>query len=440
MADFSPITEHERIASLDALRGLAVLGILAMNITAFALPMAAYVNPVSPALAPYAGEFRGGNFAAWLTTHLVFDQKMITIFSALFGAGLVVMDRRSGGRFLGVHSRRMLWLLFLGLAHAYLVWFGDILVTYALCGALIYPLRRLRPRTLIVFGLLLCAVTMAISTLMGLGLGMGREAAMQAEAVIAAGGEPTEEQAEAIKGWRDACADLDPTPEQVAEQVAAFRGSYPETVAANVKAAVGFQTFYLLIWGLWRTTGVMMIGMALMKLGVFSASLPGRRYAIMVAAGYGLGLPVVAAGAWDQVASGFDPVRAFVFGWHFNAVGSLLVALGHVGAVMWVCRAGVLPRVTRRLAAVGRMALTNYLAQSVICTAVFFGWGFGLFGSLERWQIMLAVLGVWLVELAWSPWWLARFRFGPAEWVWRSLTYWRFQAMRRSAPPAPAAA
>ena len=144
----APVAESQRVAAVDVLRGFALLGILAMNIITFALPVDAYVNPMNEHVNRFAGEFRGANRATWLAQHVFFDQKMMSIFSMLFGAGLVLMGGRAGAvgtvSFAGVYYRRLLWLFLIGMAHAYLLWYGDILVTYAICGLLLYPLRNWR--------------------------------------------------------------------------------------------------------------------------------------------------------------------------------------------------------------------------------------------------------------------------------------------------------
>jgi len=147
-------------------------------------------------------------------------------------------------------------------------------------------------------------------------------------------------------------------------------------------------------------------------------------------AGYGLGFPLVGLGMWDLFRTRFDFIHSFLVAGHFNGVGSLLVALGHVGLVMRLYQAGVLSALQRRLAAVGRMALTNYLAQTIIATTIFYGYGFGLFGSVSRFPLMGFVVAIWAVQLWYSPLWLKRFRFGPAEWLWRWLTYGRRPPLR----------
>jgi uncharacterized protein len=170
---------------------------------------------------------------------------------------------------------------------------------------------------------------------------------------------------------------------------------------------------------------LMLIGMGLMQLSVFAAERSFRCYATLVVLGYLLGLPLVSYGIRDMTNHSFDLLRQYVWSGHFNYLGSLFVALGHVGVVMLFCKAALLRWLTERLAAVGRMALTNYLMQSILCTTLFEGWGFGLFGMLDRTQLLGVVAVIWLLQLALSSVWLRYFRFGPMEWLWRSLTYWK---------------
>ena len=188
-----------------------------------------------------------------------------------------------------------------------------------------------------------------------------------------------------------------------------------------------FGTIFMIIW---RVGGLMLVGMALMKLGVFAASRSRRFYIFCVSLGYGIGLPLVAYSAFTLFAHDFYFIYSFKSGGHFNYVGSAMVAIGHIGAVMLICKSGALPWLRARLADVGRMALSNYLLQSVICTTLFYGYGFGLFGSVGRFAQMGLVLLVWVLLVAFSAFWMRRFRFGPAEWLWRSLTDWRRQPMR----------
>jgi uncharacterized protein len=174
----------------------------------------------------------------------------------------------------------------------------------------------------------------------------------------------------------------------------------------------------------------MLIGMGLMKLGVFSAQRSRRFYLWMVAIGYGIGLPLIAFDGWELIRHNFSNSYQMHGGMLYNYFGGLVVALGHVGMMMLVVQSGAIKWLTDRLAAVGRMALSNYLTHSIVCTTLFYGYGFGLFGDINRKGLAAIVLIIWVSQLLISPIWLRHFRFGPAEWLWRSLTYWKLQPLR----------
>ncbi len=404
-ASGGPVSEPDRIASLDILRGVAVLGILTMNVGSFAMPSSAYFNP------GIWGGFTGLDRLVYAATHLLFDLKFMAIFSMLFGAGIVLMSERRERQdrpATGLHYRRMAWLLVFGMAHAYLIWYGDILVAYALCGSLVYLFRRKRPRTLVVLALL----AMAPGSLILLGAGLSLPA-WPAEALA------------------EVRAELAPPPPALEAEVAAYRGSYADQFRQRAATAVGMQTETFLFFMVWRVTGLMLLGMALFKLDVLAAAGSDRFYKRWIAAALLVGMPVIAYGLSVNAGRAWGMPESFFLGLHFNYWGSLFVALGWISVVMLVCRKELLPGLRSRLAAVGRMAFTNYIAQSVLGTFVFYGFGLGLFGSVDRVGQVGVVLAIWIIQLAWSPWWLERFRFGPLEWVWRSLVYWRMQPMRR---------
>lgn len=408
-----PVGTQEREGALDLLRGVAVLGILGMNIVAFSHPTEAYWDPIAPALAARIGAFEGVGAALWWASMVLLDVKFITMFSVLFGAGVMMMNGRAGarqgranGRFAGVHYRRMGWLLLLGLVHAYGIWWGDVLGAYALCGMLVYPLRRLPAWWLSAIGVALLLVGVALSVGGGFGYEYGRER------TIEAGG----------AAWWEL------TEERVSGQVEAMR-RVPDVWVQNATNAAGVWAVFWLST-LWRSTACMLFGMAMVRSGV----LLGRRsvgyYAWMSVIGYGVGVPLAVIGAQRNLDHRFEWGFMLRDGLLWNYVGSFGVAAGHAGLLLALHRSGALAGMRRRLMAVGRMALTNYIAQSVICTAVFYGWGLGQFGAWERSWLYALVAGVWAVELAWSPAWLRRYRYGPLEWAWRVLTYWRPAPLR----------
>ena len=174
---------------------------------------------------------------------------------------------------------------------------------------------------------------------------------------------------------------------------------------------------------------MMLLGMALFKLGVFSASKSRGVYMLMVIIGFGIGIPLILTGLSQHEAHDYAQEYSQFVGMQYNYWGSLGVALGWVGIVMLVCKAGLLNFIAAALAAVGRMALTNYLMHSIVCTLFFYGYGLGYYGSFNLAEQMIVVGAVWLFQLIASPIWLTMFRFGPAEWLWRSMTYWRRQPM-----------
>lgn len=425
-----PVAPVERLASVDVLRGFALLGILVMNVVAFALPDAAYSNPLR------GGGFEGLDHAAWLVSYVFFHMKMMTLFSALFGAGLVLLAERvegRGGSLTGVYCRRILWLLLIGLLHAYALWWGDILVAYAQCGLLLYLFRRRSARALVALGL--GALLLAVPIGVGLGFAIEhlRDEGLAAEAALARGQTLGREQREALEIWRDMRREVSPTAEDSAADTAVYRSGWWEIALHRAPRVWQGQTLAFVVFLAWRVGGTMLLGMGLMKLGVFSAGRGDRFYAACVAAGYGLGLPLAALGARVEQAHGFDLVHTLRWGGWPNYFGSLLVAAGHLGLVMLACRRGWFPALLRRLAAVGRMALSNYLAHTLICTTLFYGYGFSLFGRLSRAELLPVVAAIWAAQLLWSEPWLRAYRFGPAEWAWRSLTYRRLQPMRVAA-------
>ncbi len=422
-----PVTAGERFVSLDRLRGVAILGILVMNIYAFAMPFVAYMNPL---------RFGGTdvlNVGTWMFTHILFDQKFLSIFAMLFGAGLVLMTERAEARGANprkFYFRRQFWLVVIGALHGYLIWFGDILFAYALIGMIVYRLRKWRPRSLIIAACLLLPVTL----LLNFGNAAMTEQLMakvaEIEALQAQGEELDEEQLEVLEDWEAQRAFALPTDEDVQKEIDAYRGSYLDAVVFRAPLVAMMQVFMVLFFGLWRISALMLIGMALMKLGVLTAERSAGFYLRFMVAFYTLGLPLTVFSAADLHAHAFDPLYVMRSGGIANYFGSMLVALGHIGFVMWLTKTGALRRLMDRFAAVGRMALTNYLAHSIVLTTVFYGYGLGLYGSVPRFWQMGFVFAVVGLQLLWSPWWLARYRFGPAEWLWRSLTYGQRQPMR----------
>ncbi len=423
-----PVAEKSRIQSLDVLRGFALLGILLLNILGFGLYSGAYSMPgydVSVGL--------NANMITWASIELFAEGAMRCLFSILFGAGVVLFTTGAAGKSGRLHYSRTFWLLCFGLFDAYiLLWNGDILVTYAIAGGLLYWLRNASPRRLLVIAGVLIVLMSGLHGLMRFGLMESRAAA---EAVAAMTPEEIadadETLIEAADAWDDFATDYVPTPELVEEELTARRASYGSAFEWNLGVTNDVLTFVLPVFLLWDALAMMLIGMALYKMGALQGQLSSTFYVRMMVVGFVVGLGVNGYEVTRSIANDMD--LFFVFGqmqwtYHFGRLG---MAMGYLGLVVWLCKAGALTWLRELLACVGRMALTNYLMQSLICAIIFTGLGFALVGELSRAQLYIVVLGIWIFQLWFSQWWLKRFVYGPVEWLWRALTYGAMPAMKR---------
>ena len=421
-----------RIDSVDTLRGFSLLGILLLNIVSFGLPFAAYMNPA------VAGGADGINLATWLTAMTLWDGKMRCIFSMLFGASAWLLLSRAEERGDGIHAadiyyRRTMWLIVIGLVHAHLIWVGDILYGYGVIGLLLFPLRNLKPKTLIVTGLIL----IGLHALQGIGTGIGIGEMAQKAKAAERKAVPSAEDKKAIAEFAALREMFSPLPAEVKQEIQVHRSgwlsnlTYRSGAAAMLESTMFFQFFFL------DVLAMQILGLGLAKAGVFSALRSYTFYGGLAAAGFLLGGPLNYWAAQQWRASGFAIPEYFTYLGSTSDIGRLLVALAYVGLIMMVCKAGW-RWLTAPLAAVGRMALTNYLLTSILMTLFFNGYGLGYFARLERHQLYWVVLGMWTINLILSPLWLRHFRFGPAEWVWRSLTYGQKQPVRIEPHPSVA--
>ena len=400
-----PLSRSERIASLDVLRGVALLGILIMNIQAFAMPGAAYINPAA------YGDLTGINQWVWIASHLFADQKFMALFSILFGAGICVFADRAEqtrGRSTALHYRRTSWLLVFGLLHAHLLWYGDILYTYALCGFAVYLLRNRSPRALLILGTISLFIPFAYSMLTGLSL--------------------EHFPADAVEGMMDSWR---PDSATLAAEIDAYRGGWGDQQVFRSQTALFFESYLFATLFFWRASGMMLIGMALFRWQILSANRSNGLYIRLLVAGVSLGIILTVSGVWQNYRHGWSLEYSMFLGSQWNYWGSVSMALGYVGLVMLTFRKGWMSALQERLAAVGRTAFSNYIGQTLICITLFYGTGFGLFASLSRGEQVIVVFAIWIFQLIAAPLWLRKFRFGPLEWAWRSLTYWRLQPFRR---------
>ena len=389
-----PIDLKNRIHSLDLLRGFAVLGILIMNITSFSQISMVYINPtIGHGLEGYNKYFHDFNY-------IFADTRFMSIFSILFGAGIVLFTERieaKGKKVYVLYYKRMFWLLVFGLIHAYFIWAGDILVAYAICGSMVFFFRKKSTWKLFMLTVILFQVPISLNFLTYYGM-----PAADLESTFAF---------------------FDPSAEEIASQTQAMRGSYLNQMPLRVDDAIQIQTIGFVIEMFWRACAMMFLGMILYRKGILSAEKSTVYYRKLMWVGFIPGLILSGIGLSQAYASEWNAAYVMNIGANYKFVSGLFMALGYIGLVIWCYKKGILKKFQNRLQAAGRMAFTNYIGMSVICTLIFNGHGLGLFGMFDRLQQFLIVISVWVLILILSPLVLKNYRFGPLEWLWRKLTY-----------------
>ena len=420
MATTSP--PSDRIATLDIVRGVAVMGILAMNIVAFAMPMSAYMNPLA------FGSEAAIDYAAYAFNFVLIDGKMRGLFSFLFGASmLLVIDRAvaKGESAAGVHYRRMLVLLLFGAIHFYLIWFGDILFGYAMIGMVAYFFRKLSPRTLIFIGVALVLIEFLMMA------GMAAQTRDLGQQVAAGGAN-----AETLAQWQEMTAWVRvPTPIELNEQVGLILGPWSGVAHSQLTDHLLEPIFFSLMFGP-ETLAYMLFGMAALKSGYLTGQWTDQQYRRTALGGYAVSLPIYLLLIWAIFRDNFGVVALMSYSMAATVLVRPFMIVAVAALIILMTRRG--GWLTQRIAAAGRAAFTNYLGTSIIMTGIFYGWGLGLYGELTRAELWLVVIAMWAVMLAWSKPWLERFQYGPLEWLWRSLARGEIQPMRKGAIAAAA--
>jgi uncharacterized protein len=429
----SPTSAAERIGVLDTTRGIAVLGILIMNIAGFGLPHA-YEDPTN-----WGGD-RGADLWVWRIAALFFEGTMRGLFTILFGAGALLFLQRHGGRSTDAEAtklyyRRTLWLLVFGLVNGYvLLWEGDILVFYGVIGLILLFCRNISARKLLLLAALIVALQTSVALVEYGGYAHLRSAAASAEATLDAGAPLTMEQAMTLKELEGEHDSFKPSREQLEEFIGEMRGSY-----ASAFARIGERLHYIytksfMQHGFGDALSFMVLGMALLQFGVLTGAAKESTYRRMMLIGYAFGLAINTFEVQQLERSAFS-VEALMRSYLTYDLGRVSMTFGHLGSIMLIYRSTWFAGAARVLAAVGKMALTNYLGQSLICLFLFTGAGLGWYGQLQRHELYYVVAAIWIVQLVFSVLWLRYFQFGPLEWLWRTLTYWQMQPMRRRALP-----
>jgi len=406
---FGPVRAGERVETIDILRGIAVLGILLVNMQLFFSPMADIFSGTAGWTAPV-------DRAATALIRFLAQGKFYTMFSFLFGLGMAIQMERAearGRRFVPFFARRLLWLFLFGAAHAFLVWFGDILALYALIGFPLILFRKRKRRTLLVWTVVLLLIPVLLTALaVGLiQLAMLSPAAPEIEADLA-------EARQQILVMAETAREVYST------------GSYLETLPVRA-GEVGMMYRYIFI----AAPGVLamfLIGLNLGRRRFFQRvpeNLPAiRRWLVILAL---VGLPAnavltVTMTLFDQT----TPSPGLLLQQLAFSVGTPALCFAYVLGLVLLLQREAWRRRLAPMAAVGRMALTNYLTHSLVFTTISYGYGLGFYGRVGPAAGLLLTLAMYALQVVLSNWWVRRFRFGPVEWLWRSLSYLRPQPLR----------
>jgi uncharacterized protein len=424
---FAPIKLSDRIQALDVMRGIVLFGILLMNINGMGLARA-YDDPT------VSGGSTGWDLYTWIATNMFFEGTMRALFSLLFGVGMfILLDRLekkgAGINAANIYFRRLTWMLVFGLIHGYLLlWTGEILYNYALMGFLVFSFRNMGPKKLILVATFLFSAG-ALWTYSDYKNDVKLVEQVALVSDYKAAGKPlTKELREADEKWQK--RESDRSPAAVDEYNTNMRSGYFHVVAFLAPKNMHSDEHYPYRYDPFDVLSMMLLGIALYKLNILSAKRSYRFYAIMALVGYSIGLSVNYYEVTTIMDSNFS-FLGFSKSYMTYDLGRIPVAMGHIAAIMLLCKLPVLQWLKSSLAAVGKMALTNYIMHSVIALFFFTGAGLGMFGKLHRHELLYVVFAIWIFQLILSPIWLKYFQFGPIEWIWRNLSYQKIHAFRK---------
>jgi uncharacterized protein len=434
----APTKLSDRISSIDVLRGVALLGILVLNIEDFAGVEVFHDIPVGGSIDNFSGPHAHLNLILLLIKWMFFEGKMRGIFSMLFGAGVILLtsraERRGSRDVADIYTRRNLFLMLFGILHDCFIWSGYILFDYGFEALLfLYPLRKLKSKTLLWTGTFLSLTAASIGWILFMGAGRDLQLSSQAAAIEAqqkSGRSATPQQLDVLHQWQARVDSQKIT--QATIHAAVAEGNLPYLASVRSRVQNEFQGgFYVVHIDLMvDMVSAMLIGMGLMKIGFFSAELSFITYWGTALIGFAISLPLISLGVLKAYASHFYflDVEKWVFFPYYIGRESGSIAISAV--VILIVKSGLLKTPQRLLAAVGRTAFSNYVLTSIICQTIFVWGPWKLYDKLEYYQQMYVVFGVWTFNLIASSLWLRSFAFGPLEWLWRSLTYGTWQPMR----------
>lgn len=409
-------SQNQRFIHLDALRGFAVMGILTMNIIAFAMPQNAYFLPnIFDAPSP-------ADAATWIGNFIFFDGKMRGLFSLLFGASMMLIIMRAenkGESSAKTHYRRMIWLIIFGLLHFTFIWFGDILFLYGVMGCFAYLMHHLEADKLLKWGMGIFLSSTLLLTLTWSGLLYQKYSAESAAA--------TQNE---ISDYEEFKNEFSGESDITLAELKAYTGSYSDIIIHRVSEEWTTPILSIFI-GLTETFPFMLIGMALLKNGFLLGQSGAGIYKKAILIGLGGGMILNTLIAYIIYNVGFDIAIIFnaLQGW--SNIPRLMMTLGYAALIIMLIANNPLSSLLQRTAAAGRMAFSNYIGTSLVMSFIFYGYGLGYYNEISRAGLIPIVIGAWAMMLLWSKPWLTHFHYGPLEWLWRSLARWELQAFKR---------
>ncbi len=416
-------TSHTRYPTIDVVRGVAVMGILLMNIIAFAMPENASLAP---------GTWRPdsfGNHAIWAANFILIDNKMRGLFSMLYGASMLILVTRteeSGGNGMARHYKRSFWLLLFGLIHYYLIWDGDILSLYAMTGCIAVLFHRMRARRLIAVSML-CFIGQFL-------LWSGIFAStIEADRLARLPGTSTAILKVAEENRQDWGAT---NSKETLEHVKVHRSGYAAILHDRAVENGSMPLNLLILYGM-ETLGLMLLGMALVKNGLLTGNWTTQDEVRLAKAAYLVAVPGMVLLTLMCMVRGWDPVETMLSSVLWSIPFREAMTVGHAAFLVMIAKRFAGSALSGRISAVGKTAFTNYLGTSVVMTTIFYGYGFGLFGHVTRAQAYLFCFAAFGIMLLWAKPWLTRFQQGPLEWLWRSLTEGRLMPLRRISAAQP---
>ncbi len=430
-----PVAAADRIKSVDMIRGFALLGILLMNIPGFGINWDYFEAILN-------GPHNTKDYYTEFAVDVFFEGTMRGLFSMLFGAGMILFiqgkkELPDGPSVAELYYRRLLWLVLFGVINAYVfLWPGDILYFYGLCGMLLYVFRKTNPKWLLVLGFLCLAIMTFKGQLRWNETREKRKGYIEAVKLEKENKKLTDKQKEAKEEWLAIEKNMKTDTSESNRNVRKMHSGYGTIFTYFIPWNSSGESWGMYNWAMWDCLGMMLVGMALFGWGFFSNRLSSSTYLLWLLIGYGIGIPI----GINMFNEG-RMIPLIEFGNYVDSyrmqhqalydVRRILLTIGHASLLMLIFRSRIVPWLMKALANVGQMAFTNYLMQSIICTLFFYGYGFGFYNKLKFHQIYYVAFAIWIFQIIFSAIWLRYFRFGPFEWLWRSLTYWKKQPMKK---------